>query len=167
MKTLAIYICFIILMVDSNPSVHAPNKPRPRLRRREFVQEEVRRTMLNYMTSIKGEITDIVVEEMIGYYNSQQMKLAHLEKELFDMKNSFLPIRNASHKLNDIAERLSKEQQLVAHNLSTIEFKIKNLTSISHDVLHELHQQQKPIQHVRRLVSNEKEMRHHQAPIGK
>ncbi|CAF3078305.1 unnamed protein product [Rotaria sp. Silwood2] len=159
-------------MVDSIPSIHlhtnlnTHNKIHLRLRRRELVQEEVRKTMLNYMTSLKGEITDIVIEEMIGYYNSQRIKLYYLEKELFNIKNSSLPIRNTSQILNDLVLRLSKEQHLFALNISSMEYKIKNLTIILNNLLNELHQQQKPIQHVRRLVSTKKDFQHYQTPIG-
>ncbi|CAM4795466.1 unnamed protein product [Rotaria magnacalcarata] len=163
--SLAILICFIILTVDSIPSIHSHNKVHSRLRRREFVQEEVRKSMLNYMTSIKGEITDIVIEEMIGYYNSQRMKLYYLENEVSNIKNSSLPIRNTSRILRNLAERLLKEQQSVAMNLSSMEYKIKNLTTVLHNVLNDLHQQQKPVQHVRRLVSAKQSAQNHQAPI--
>ncbi|CAF5084159.1 unnamed protein product, partial [Rotaria socialis] len=74
------------------------------------------------MTSIKGEITDIVIEEMIGYYNSQRMKLYYLENEVSNIKNSSLPIRNTSRILRNLAERLLKEQQSVALNLSSMEY---------------------------------------------
>ncbi|CAF1285095.1 unnamed protein product [Rotaria sordida] len=167
----AILICFIILIVDSIPSIHLHsnlnihNKIHSRLRRREFVQEEVRKTMLNYMTSLKGEITDIVIEEMINYYNNQRIKLYDLEKELFNIKNSSLPIQNTNQILNNLILRLSKEQNLFALNISLIEYKLKNLTIILNNLLNELHQQQKPIQHVRRLVSTKQDFQYHQIPI--
>jgi hypothetical protein len=137
-------------MAESVPSKHR------RFRRREFVQEEVRKTMLNYMTSIKGEITDIVLDEMIDYYNSQTSKLYYLEKELIHIKNSSLPILNNSTILNDLILRMSKQQRSFALNISFMENKIKNLTNILNDL-----QQQKSVQYVRRFVENEK------IPIGK
>jgi len=139
-------------MVESIPSI------RSRFRRREFVQEEVRKTMISYMTSIKGEITDIVLDEMIDYYNSQTLKLYHLEKELIHLKNSSLPMMNNNTLLNDLIIHMTKQQRLFATNISLMENKIRNLTNI----LNEL-QQQKSIQHVRRFVSiNNKKI-----PIGK
>ncbi len=42
--------------------------------------------MLSYMTSLKSEIIDVALEEMIDYYNSQTSKLYRLEKELVCLK---------------------------------------------------------------------------------
>jgi len=126
-------------MVESIPSIRSS-----RFRRREFVQEEVRKTMINYMTSIKGEITDIVLDEMIDYYNTQTLKLYHLEKELIDIKNSSLPMINNNTLLNDLIIHMTKQE----HLFELMENKIKNLTNI----LNELQQQKKSIQHVRRFV---------------
>jgi hypothetical protein len=124
-----------------------------RLRRREFVQEEVRKTMLNYMTSIKGEIADVVLDEMIDYYNNQKTKLYYLEKELSHIKNSSLPIIHNNSILNDLIIRISQQQRSFAANISLMENKIKNLTNLISQL-----QQEKSIQHVKRLVSikNEK-----------
>jgi hypothetical protein len=142
-------------MVESIPSIHSRSR-----RRHEFVQEEVRKTMINYMTSIKGEITDIVLDEMIDYYNSQTLKLYHLEKELIHIKNSSLPmINNNNTLLNDLIIHMTKQQHLFAFNISLMENKIKNLTNI----LNEL-KQQKPIQHVRRFISVNN---NNKIPIGK
>lgn len=146
-------------MVESIPSKY-PNKIHSRFRRREFVQEEVRKTMLNYMTSIKGEITDIVLEEMVDYYNRQTSKLYNLEKELIYIKNSSLPILNNKTILNNIVLTMSQQQNSFASNITFMENKINNLTNILSDLLNEL-QQQKPVHHVRRLVENRK------IPIGK
>jgi hypothetical protein len=123
------------------------------LRRREFVQEEVRKTMLNYMTSIKGEIADVVLDEMIDYYNNQKTKLYYLEKELSHIKNSSLPIIHNNSILNDLIIRISQQQRSFAANISLMENKIKNLTNLISQL-----QQEKSIQHVKRLVSikNEK-----------
>jgi hypothetical protein len=159
--SLAILTCFIIFNVECHSSLHPRSKVRSRFRRREFVQEEVRKNMLNYMTSIKGEITDIVLEEMIDYYNGQTSKLYHLEKELLHLKNSSVPMGNNSTRLNNFIVRLSKQQRAFALNISSMEYKINNLTNILSDLLNEL-QQQKPVQVVRRLVSPKKEI-----PIGK
>ncbi len=137
---IVILICFI---VESSLST------RSRFRRREFVQEEVRKTMLNYITSIKDEISDIVIDEMIDYYNNQRLKLYNLEKELINLKNSSLPIINNHSILNDLIISISKQQHSFASNISLMEYKINNLTKI----LNEL-QQQKPIQHVRRFISS-------------
>ncbi|CAF5226809.1 unnamed protein product, partial [Rotaria magnacalcarata] len=93
------------------------------------------------------------------------MKLYYLENEVSNIKNSSLPIRNTSRILRNLAERLLKEQQSVAMNLSSMEYKIKNLTTVLHNVLNDLHQQQKPVQHVRRLVSAKQSAQNHQAPI--
>ncbi|CAF1509837.1 unnamed protein product [Rotaria sp. Silwood1] len=166
----AILIYFIILTVDSIPSIHLHsnlnkhNKIHTRLHRRELVQEEVRKTMLNYMISLKGEITDIVIEEMIDYYNNQRMKLYYLENELFNIKNLSLPIQNISQLINNFILHLSYEQNLFALNITLMEYKIKNLTIILNNLLNDIHQQQKPIQHVRRLVSIKKDFQH-QTPI--
>ncbi len=168
---LAILTCFIIFTVESIPTRHprfdkiTHDKVRLRFRRREFVQEEVRKTMLNYMTSIKGEIADIVLDEMIEYYNSQTSKLYHLEKELVNIKNSSLPRLNVNTTLNDLVLRMSKQQHSFASNISFMEYKLKNLTNILNDLLNEL--QQKPVQHVRRLVSTKKNFENIQMPIGK
>jgi len=143
-------ICSIILIVESIPSIRS---------RHEFVQEEVRKTMINYMTSIKGEITDIVLDEMIDYYNSQTLKLYYLEKELIHIKNSSLPmINNNNTLLNNLIIHMTKQQHLFASNISLMENKIKNLTNI----LNEL-KQQKSIQHVRRFIS----VNNNKIPIGK
>jgi len=136
----------ILFTVDSIPSKHL-NKLHSRFRRREFVQDEVRKNMLNYMTSLKGEITDIVIEEMIDYYNRQTSKLYNLEKELLNIKNLSLPVLS-----------MSKQQHSFALNISFMENKIKNLTMILNDLLQ---QQQKPVEHVRRVIENKK------LPIGK
>jgi len=141
----AILIFVMILMVESVSLT--------RLRRREFVQEEVRKTMLNYMTSIKGEIADVVLDEMIDYYNNQKTKLYYLENELSHIKNSSLPIINNNSILNDLIIRISQQQRSFAANISLMENKIKNLTNLISQL-----QQEKSIQHVKRLVSikNEK-----------
>jgi len=125
---------------------------RSRFRRREFVQEEVRKMMLNYLTNIKGEITDIVVDELIDYYNRQTLKLYYLENELIHIKNSSLSM------INNIVRRISKQQHSFESNISLMEYKIKNLTKI----LNEL-KQEKSIQYVRKPVSITKEI----LPIGK
>ena len=96
MVRLNIFICFLVLTMEVLPSVarrfdrHASNQTRTRFRRREFVQEEVRKNMLTYMTSIKGEITDVVLDEIITYYNTQTSKLYRLEKEL-TYSEEFIP----------------------------------------------------------------------------
>ncbi len=169
---LTTFVCFILLMVESFPSSPSPprsvfsgqNKVRPRFRRRELVQEEVRKTMLSYMTSLKGEITDVVLEEMIDYYNSQTSKLYRLEKELVSLKNSSIPILQNGTTINDLVQRMSKQQRSFASNMSMMEYKIRNLTNILNDLLNEL---QKPVQHVRRLVPVKKDFEDNQTPTGK
>jgi hypothetical protein len=168
---IATLACFILIIVEGFPSSPSPrsvfsgqNKVRPRFRRRELVQEEVRKTMLSYMTSLKGEITDVVLEEMIDYYNSQTSKLYRLEKELVSLKNSSLPILHNGTTINDLVQRISKQQRSFALNISSMEYKIKNLTNILNDLLNEL---QKPVQHVRRLVSVKKDFEDNQTPTGK
>jgi hypothetical protein len=158
-------------MIEGLPSSSPPRsvfsgqpKVRPRFRRRELVQEEVRKTMLTYMTSLKGEITDVVLEEMIDYYNSQTSKLYRLEKELVSLKNSSLPILQNGTTINDLVQRMSKQQRSFASNMSMMESKIKNLTTTLNDLLTEL---QKPVQHVRRLVSGKKDFEDNQTPTGK
>ena len=158
-NTLIILTYLIVFMVESIPSKHL-NKIHSRFRRREFVQEEVRKTMLNYMTSIKGEITDIVLEEMIDYYNRQTSKLYNLEKELIYIKNSSLPILNNKTILNNIVLTMSQQQHSFASNITFMENKINNLTTILSELLNKL-QQQKPVQLVRRVAENKK------IPIGK
>ncbi|CAF3387009.1 unnamed protein product [Rotaria socialis] len=167
---LVILFCLILTLVESFPSSTEPpysvfgrhNKVRPRFRRRELVQEEVRKTMLTYMTSLKGEITDVVLEEMIDYYNSQTSKLYRLEKELSSLKNSSLPTLQNGTTMNDLIVRLSKQQRSFASNISSMEYKIKNLTNILNDLLNEL---QKPVQHVRRLISIKKDFDDNEIPI--
>ncbi|CAF0818169.1 unnamed protein product [Adineta steineri] len=165
----AILASFMIFMVDSISSIDPPvpinthNKVRGRFRRREFVQEEVRKTMLNYMTSIKGEITDVVLDEMVSYYNSQTSKLYHLEKELVHMKNSSLSILNTNKTLNDLVEGMFKKQHSFASNISFMEYKIQNLTNILNVLLNEL--KQKPIQHARRLISTKRNLQNDDIPI--
>ncbi len=168
---LAVFACFTLLMIEGLPSSSPPRsvfsgqpKVRPRFRRRELVQEEVRKTMLTYMTSLKGEITDVVLEEMIDYYNSQTSKLYRLEKELVSLKNSSLPILQNGTTINDLVQRMSKQQRSFASNMSMMESKIKNLTTTLNDLLTEL---QKPVQHVRRLVSGKKDFEDNQTPTGK
>ncbi|CAF1589122.1 unnamed protein product [Adineta ricciae] len=134
---------------------------RSRFRRRELVQEEVRKTMLSYMTSLKGEITDVVLEEMIDYYNSQTSKLYRLEKEVVHLKNSSSTILPNGTNINDLILRMSKQQRSFASNISSIEHKIKNLTNILNDLVHEL---QKPVQHVRRLVPIKKDFEENETP---
>lgn len=154
-------LLLLVFSIDGFPSTSSPrsvfsdHRPvRPRFRRRELVQEEVRKTMLSYMTSLKGEITDVVLEEMIDYYNSQTSKLYRLEKELNSLKNSSLPTFSNGTTWADLIARLSKQQRTFASNMSMIEYKISNLTHLLQDLLNEIQQQQKPIQHVRRLVSS-------------
>ncbi|CAF0878524.1 unnamed protein product [Adineta ricciae] len=137
------------------------SRVRSRFRRRELVQEEVRKTMLSYMTSLKGEITDVVLEEMIDYYNSQTSKLYRLEKEVVHLKNSSSPILPNGTNINDLVLRMSKQQRSFASNITNIEHKIKNLTNILNDLLHEL---QKPVQHVRRLVPIKKDFEENETP---
>ena len=171
---LAIFACFTLLLIEGLPS-SSPSprsvfsgqqqpKVRPRFRRRELVQEEVRKTMLSYMTSLKGEITDVVLEEMIDYYNSQTSKLYRLEKELVSLKNSSLPVLQNGTTITDLVQRMSKQQRTFASNMSMMETKIKNLTTILNDLLSEL---QKPVQHVRRLVAGKKDFEDNQTPTGK
>jgi len=166
----AIFIYFTLLLNESLCSLSprsvfdGPTKNRSRFRRRELVQEEVRKTMLSYMTSLKGEITDVVLEEMIDYYNSQTSKLYRLEKELVNLKNSSLPILQNGTTINDLVLRMSKQQRSFASNISTIEYKIRNLTNILNDLLNEL---QKPVQHVRRLVPVKKDIEENETPTGK
>jgi hypothetical protein len=167
---LAIFACFTLLMIEGFPSTSPRSlfgghtKVRPRFRRRELVQEEVRKTMLSYMTSLKGEITDVVLEEMIDYYNSQTSKLYRLEKELVSLKNSSIPLLQNGTTINDLVQRMSKQQRSFATNISAMEYKIKNLTNILNDLLTEL---QKPVQHVRRLVTGKKDFEDNQTPTGK
>lgn len=157
-------------MVEGYPSSSprsvfaGPGKSRPRFRRRELVQEEVRKTMLSYMTSLKGEITDVVLEEMIDYYNSQTSKLYRLEKEVVSLKNSSIPTLQNGTTISDLVQRMSKQQRSFASNISAMEYKIKNLTNILNDLLNEL---QKPVQHVRRLVSGKKDLEENLIPTGK
>lgn len=122
--------------------------------------------MLSYMTSLKGEITDVVLEEMIDYYNSQTSKLYRLEKELVSLKNSSLPILQNGSTWTDLIARMSKQQRSFASNMSTMEHKIRNLTTLLQDLLTEVQQQQKPIQHVRRLVSARKDLEENETPTG-
>ncbi|CAF1107350.1 unnamed protein product [Adineta steineri] len=136
-------------------------RARSRFRRRELVQEEVRKTMLTYMTSLKGEITDVVLEEMIDYYNSQTSKLYRLEKELVNLKNTSLPVLQNGTTINDLVVRMSKQQRSFASNISQMEYKIRNLTNVLNDLLSEL---QKPVQHVRRLVSVKKDFEENETP---
>lgn len=112
------------------------------LHRREFVEEEIRKNMFN----IKGEIADIVFDEMIDYYTRQTSKLSNIEKELISIKNSSLS--------NDLIQRISKQQNLFALNISLMENRIKNLTNIINELA-----QQKSIQHVKRFIQTN--------PIGK
>jgi hypothetical protein len=171
---LALLTCFILYTVESFPlTSSAPrsvfsgqNKARPRFRRRELVQEEVRKTMLTYMTSLKGEITDVVLEEMIDYYNSQTSKLYRLEKELVYLKNSSISTLQNGTTLNDLVSRMSKQQRSFALNISMIDYKIKNLTHILNNLLNELQQQPKPAQHVRRLVSIKRDFEENETPTG-
>jgi hypothetical protein len=116
------------------------------------------------MTSLKGEITDVVLEEMIDYYNSQTSKLYRLEKELVSLKNSSIPLLQNGTTINDLVQRMSKQQRSFATNISAMEYKIKNLTNILNDLLTEL---QKPVQHVRRLVTGKKDFEDNQTPTGK
>ncbi len=166
---LALSACFIFILIEGFSSTPVrsvlgeQNKVRQRFRRRELVQEEVRKTMLSYMTSLKGEITDVVLEEMIDYYNSQTSKLYRLEKELVNLKNSSLPILQNGTTINDLVLRMSKQQRSFASNISTMEYKIKNLTNILNDLLNEL---QKPVQHVRRLVPIKKDFEDNETPTG-
>lgn len=167
-------LLLLVFSIDGFPSTSSPrsvfsdHRPvRPRFRRRELVQEEVRKTMLSYMTSLKGEITDVVLEEMIDYYNSQTSKLYRLEKELNSLKNSSLPTFSNGTTWADLIARLSKQQRTFASNMSMIEYKISNLTHLLQDLLNEIQQQQKPIQHVRRLVSSSrKELDESETPTG-
>lgn len=173
MVRMIIFICVIILTMELIPSFarrfnrHASNQTRTRFRRREFVQEEVRKNMLTYMTSIKGEITDVVLDEIITYYNTQTSKLYQLEKELTYLKNSSLPmVGNNSIRLNDLVRRMSEQQQSFASNVSHMELKIANLTNTLNDLLKELQQQQKPVEHVRRLMISKKEFDTNDLPTG-
>ena len=174
---LTIVVC-LLLAVDGYPASSSsptpsrslfggPARVLPRFRRREFVQEEVRKTMLTYMTSLKGEITDVVLEEMIDYYNSQTSKLYRLEKEMVNLKNSSMPILQNGTALTDLVARMSKQQRSFASNISMLEHKIRNLTNLLYDLVNEVQQQQKPIQHVRRLVSARKDFDdNHEIPTG-
>jgi hypothetical protein len=169
----ACLLCSVLLLAEGfpKPSSSAPprsvfdghNRVRPRFRRRELVQEEVRKTMLTYMTSLKGEITDVVLEEMIDYYNSQTSKLYRLEKELVNLKNSSLPLLQNGTTISDLVARMSKQQRSFASNISMMEYKIKNLTNVFNDLLHEL---QKPVHHVRRLVVVKKDLEDSETPTG-
>ena len=168
-----ILLCFTFSFIEGFPSstplsprsvFSGANKVRSRFRRRELVQEEVRKTMLSYMTSLKGEITDVVLEEMIDYYNSQTSKLYRLEKELGSLKNSSIPLLSNGTTITDLVQRMSIQQRSFAKNISQMEYKIKNLTTILNDLLTEL---QKPVQHVRRLATGKKDWEEASIPTGK
>lgn len=167
-----IFVYFTFSLIEGFPSstplsprsvFSGANKVRSRFRRRELVQEEVRKTMLSYMTSLKGEITDVVLEEMIDYYNSQTSKLYRLEKELGSLKNSSIPLLSNGTTLTDLVQRMSIQQRSFAKNISQMEYKIKNLTTILNDLLTEL---QKPVQHVRRLATGKKDSEDTSMPTG-
>lgn len=171
--TFVTFLCLTFLFIEGFPSTTSlsprsvfsgANKVRSRFRRRELVQEEVRKTMLSYMTSLKGEITDVVLEEMIDYYNSQTSKLYRLEKELVSLKNSSIPQLSNGTTITDLVQRMSMQQRSFAKNISQMEYKIKNLTTILNDLLTEL---QKPVQHVRRLVTEKKPGDETSMPTGK
>lgn len=155
----------MVVVTESIPLTgDASRKVRSRFRRREFVQEEVRKTMSSYMTSIKGEITDIVLEEMIDYYNGQSSKLRRLENEVVTMKNSSLPVGHVNTTLNQLVLGMSTQQRAFASNISSMENKISNLTEMIHNLLIGL--QQKPVQHVRRLVSAKRNLDQDELPTG-
>ncbi|UJR14816.1 hypothetical protein I4U23_001803 [Adineta vaga] len=161
-----ILICFTLFILESinsdlNNTIH--QKRRLRIRRREFIQEEVQKTMSNYMTSIKGEITDIILEEMIAYYNDQQTKLYDLEKELINVKNSSLPIRNVNRTLNELVSQMNKEQRSFALNISSMENKVKNLTNMINILSNKL--QQKSLQQGRTLISVKRNLDNNDLPI--
>ncbi|CAF1516127.1 unnamed protein product, partial [Didymodactylos carnosus] len=169
---------------NNQHQLSSPAKGRSRLRRREFVQEEVRKTMFQYMTSLKGEITDVVLEEMINYYNGQTSKLYRLEKELVNLKqnSSMKPDQQQFlEKFKTEIIQLSRQQRSFATNISSIERKVTNITEILNDITQRLieidhgassthdsnktttnidqqakdeQQQQQTNSHVRRLVSS-------------
>jgi hypothetical protein len=87
-----------------------------------------------------------------------------LEKELVSLKNSSLPMLQNGTTINDLVQRMSKQQRSFATNISMMEYKIKNLTNVLNDLLNEL---QKPVQHVRRLVTGKKDFEDNQTPTGK
>lgn len=174
---LTVLCCCLSYFIDGFPSISsstprsvfaAHRATRSRFRRRELVQEEVRKTMLTYMTSLKGEITDVVLEEMIDYYNSQTSKLYRLEKELVTLKNSSLPVLQNGSNWNDLIGRISNQQRTFASNMSTMEQRIGNLTNLLQTIYNEIHQQQKPVQHSRRLfvATAKKEFDDNELPTG-
>ncbi|CAF0935444.1 unnamed protein product [Adineta ricciae] len=154
-KQFVLLVCFLLCVLEStrlaDSNVKHHKKRRARFRRREFIQEEVQKTMSNYMTSMKGEITDIILDEMISYYNDQQMKLFDLENEVVKMKNSSLPVRNVNVTFNELVVQMTKQERTFALNISFMENKVKNLTNMINVLLNEL--QMKPAQRAKPLIS--------------
>ena len=61
---------------------------------------------------------------------------------------------------------MSEQQLSFASNVSHLELKLANLTNTLHDLLKELQQQQKPVEHVRRLMISKKEFDINDLPTG-
>lgn len=126
---------------------------RVRFRRREFVEEQVKRTMNQYMTSLKGEIADVILDELNDFNVQQKYKIDQLEAAFNSLKYS-----------NNQTMRVVYEQSNLVKNLSTIESQIKNLSISLRKILNQTEPSKLPIgrfnrkvyfKHPRRFLSRE------------
>ena len=112
-------------------------KTRSWIRRREFIQDEIRKNLFTSITSLKGEITDVILDEMMEYYNTQTSKLYRLEKEFFHLKNFSLPMIQKRRRFNDLVKNISQQQRSLTMNLTEIQIQLNNLTEFLQHRLHE------------------------------
>lgn len=107
-----------------------------RVRRREVIEEEIRKHLATSMISLKGEIIDIILEEMMDYYQTQSSKLYRLERELLELKNRSVPISKKRRRSNHLIQTLSQQHQSFTSNLSQIQDQLNNITSVLDKLLY-------------------------------
>lgn len=125
---LLVFFALSLSSVQCSPS-------RLRLRRREWIQEEIRQSLLTSITSLKGEITDVILDEILEYYSTQSSKLHQLERELRQMKNLSLPLAQKRRRSHRFIHHLSAQQQSLATNLSHMQEQLNHLTVMVHQLL--------------------------------
>jgi hypothetical protein len=140
------------------------NRTRSCFYRQHFVEEQVRKNMLMHMTSVKSEIADVVLDELIVYYQNQASKLSQLENILLEMKNVSLSSVQSRISLKDIVQRTLVQQDKLSSNLSRIESQLTNLTIM---INHFTDRWQQRSQHQQRSIVTMKQSNKYETPIGK
>ena len=127
-------VLLVLFALSSISSVRSPPSP-ARLRRRAWIQEEIRQSLLSSITSLKGEIADVILDELIEHHSKQSSKLHQLEEELRQMKHLSLPLVQKRRRSNRLIHHLSAQQQSLSTNLSQIQQQLNHLSALVHQFL--------------------------------